>query len=49
MPLTPKDGAMLGAGMTLVAATFVFYKQKRTAPFKVLHAPITLRYVDKGS
>lgn len=27
---------MLGAGMTCVAATFVFYKQKRTAPFKVL-------------
>ena len=35
MSLTVRDGAMLGAGMTLVAASTFFYRRKQTLPFKV--------------
>lgn len=29
MPLTVKDGAMLGAGMWCVTGAFIFYKRKQ--------------------
>lgn len=37
MPLNVKDGALLGAGMWCVAAATIFYKQKKTVPFKVAY------------
>ena len=35
MPVSVRDGALLGAGMTLVAASTFFYRRKQTLPFKV--------------
>ena len=38
MPVSVRDGALLGAGMTLVAASTFFYRRKQTLPFKVRSA-----------
>jgi len=40
MPVSVRDGALLGAGMTLVAASTFFYRRKQTLPFKVRSSAI---------
>ena len=35
MPLGQKEGALIGTGTGLVAATVYFYRRKQTLPFKV--------------
>jgi hypothetical protein len=35
--LTVKDGALIGAGMLTVSGAALFYKQKKTLPFKVAY------------
>jgi hypothetical protein len=37
MPLTVNDGAMLGAGMLCVSGAALFYRQKKTLPFKIAY------------
>lgn len=37
MPLTVKEGAMIGAGLTLVAGATIFYRRKQTLPFKIAY------------
>ena len=34
MPLTVKEGALLGSGMLLASGATLFYKRKQTAAFK---------------
>lgn len=35
MPLTVREGALLGAGVLLATGATVFYRQKATTPFRV--------------
>ena len=37
MPLSVKEGAMIGAGLTLVAGATIFYRRKQTLPFKIAY------------
>ena len=36
MPLGQKEGALIGTGTGLAAATVYFYRRKQTLPFKVI-------------
>ena len=38
MPLTVRDGALVGFGMLFAGGATVFYKRKQTLPFKVANA-----------
>lgn len=37
MPLTVKEGALIGAGMWAATAATIFYRQKKTLPFKIAY------------
>ena len=42
MPLTVRDGALVGAGMLFASGATIFYKRKQTLPFKARQGDGTL-------